>query len=185
MIVHLIALFGYNPVLCNNGVCRFQSKGTSYSSRLPEMLYERNAYQKKDDRAARSPVSSRGFEISMKSQFYHSSRFTSPFFNLIVYICVCICVCMYFSLLFFFSLFLLFPRYFFLAQSRARFACRRSEVTTYSVTLTSCEFFVQSRTREIARSSHGIKYATEREMYRVALSQSCSNGRTEDSWPSR
>lgn len=59
----------------------------------------------------------------MKSQFYHSSRFTSPFFNLIEYIYVYVCA-------FFFPLLLLFPRYFFLAQSRARFACRRSEVTT-------------------------------------------------------
>lgn len=73
----------------------------------------------------------------MKSQFNHSSRFTSPFFNFMVYIYMCMCVCanvcvFSFSL---FSLFLLFPRYFFPAQSRARarFACRRSEiVTTYN-----------------------------------------------------
>lgn len=69
-------------------------------------LRKENAYQKKDDRAARSPVSSRGFGISMKSQFYHSFSFLPPPSLILLYICVCICVCMYF---FSFVIFFTYP----------------------------------------------------------------------------
>lgn len=90
---------------------------------------------KKNDRTVRSQVSHAGFRLSMKSQFYHSSRFTSPFFNLIVYVCVCV---------FFYSSFS-FRDIFFLRNRAQRFACRRSEVTTIR-SLTACLmifFFVQ------------------------------------------
>lgn len=108
---------------------------------------------KEDDRAARSPFSRASFKISMKSQFYHHNSFTSTsliFFNVFLF---------YFTLLlfFFFLLFSLFPRYFFLARSRARFACLWKVILSVLST-----FLIQSRTRGIARSSHGIKYATER-----------------------
>jgi len=120
------------------------------------MLYEKYAYQKRTialyDLKLVTPVSE-----SMKSQFYHSSRFTSPFFNLIVCVCVYVCVYVYFLL------FLLFPWYFFLAQSRA--TVYLSQIWGDYPFVNACLmifFFVQSRTREIARSSHGIKYTTER-----------------------
>lgn len=131
---------------------------TPLSFSFAEMLYERYAYQKEDDRAVRSPVSHTIFiGISMKSQFYHSSRFTSPSSNSFLKF-----LFLLFSLLFFllFS-FLSLSAIFFSSRDRAH----GSPVATFKVTFCSAvssTISVQSRTREIARRSHGIKYATER-----------------------
>ena len=139
----------------------FFLRGTPLSSSFTEMFYERYV-SKEDDRAARSPDQSRYFqnlyEITvLPPQF----SFYLHLFNLFLRVSV--------SSFFSFLLLWLFLRYFFLARSRARFACRSSEVILRPAVLST--FLVQSRTREIARSSHGIKYATERvDCYRYILS---------------
>lgn len=131
------------------------------SSRSSEMLlYERYRVSKGDDRAARSPVGRCLYNLgnSIKSQFYHNSRFISS------------SVFFFFWLLF--SLFVsrAFPLYAFLSRPSPSFrdisflcavarthgsSVRESDTPYVRVSIT---IYVQSRRREIARSSYGIKF---------------------------
>lgn len=121
--------------------------------------------------------------ISMKSQFYHSSRFTSPSSRSLPpsFLSYISALRFYVYVFLFFVIFVpLSFRDIFSSRDRAHGSSAAIPKSWLPVPLYNpSTISVQSRTREIARSSHGIKYATERVgytriRYRVAINQSCS-----------
>jgi len=112
-------------------------------------------------------------EILMKSQFYYTTTVLvlPPLFRSFFFFFTCLC---------FIFLFSLFPRYYFFARSRERFARRRFQMILRPAVLSTKSWFKKSRTRESRAQQPRNKIFNRKNgllsfiYYRVALSQSCS-----------